>query len=231
MLQAEEKCKRNPAAPYSKKVADLDLIVKYWKTIKSGTKTGCNVSAQLEKIRKQITSPKYKTKIARQFTTEKHIRIALKEYQEAIPNAKEMRHDQLMESAKAAAKADNKSAEQHFKQMAHAENSRETFQILRNIIKPEDRSGIRQIDIPARDSNGNTMTTEDGSTKMTTITDPKEVEEAIINRNIKHFGQAKGTPFTTTNLTDIFGKDGETQATEELLQGKLPNIALLPDAV
>jgi hypothetical protein len=49
--------------------------------------------------------------------------------------------------------------------------------------------------------------------------------------NIKHFGQTEGTAFTTEALIAIFGKDGESQATDDLLQGKLPNIKHLPDSV
>ena len=230
MLQAEEKCANSPAAPYSKQLADLNLVIKYWKIIKSGIKTGKNVSVQLETIRKTI-SKENRTKLTRQYNTEKHIRTALKQYNEALPNAKEMRHEHLLESAKAAAKNDNKTVEQHFRCMAHAENSRETFRILRNIIKPEDRSGIRQIDTPVKDHHGNIINQEDGSAIMTTITDPREVEKAIIERNIEHFGQAQGTAFTSQDLIAIFGKDGESQETENLLQGKLPKIEHLPDAV
>jgi hypothetical protein len=43
MLQAEGKCANCPAAPYSKQLSDLNLVIKYWKTIKSGIKTGKNV--------------------------------------------------------------------------------------------------------------------------------------------------------------------------------------------
>jgi hypothetical protein len=136
-----------------------------------------------------------------------------------------------MESAKAAAKTDNKTVEQHYKSMAYAENSRETFQIPRNIKKPENRSGIKQIVVPAINPNGEVTTNKDGSTKMTTITDPIAVEKAIITRNIKHFGQADGTAFTTEDIIKIFGTDGESQATEDLLQGILPKIDHLPEAV
>jgi hypothetical protein len=71
------------------------------------------VSAQLESIRKKINKEN-RNKLTRQYTTGKHIRIALKAYNEALPNAKEMRHEHLMESAKAAAKTDNKAVEQHY---------------------------------------------------------------------------------------------------------------------
>jgi hypothetical protein len=40
MLQAAEKCANSPAAPYSKKLANLNLTIKYWKITKSGIKTG-----------------------------------------------------------------------------------------------------------------------------------------------------------------------------------------------
>ena len=99
MLQAEEKCAHSPAAPYSKQLADLNLVIKYWKTIKSGMKTGKNVSVQLEAIPNAI-SKENKTKLTRQYTTEKHIRIALKQYDEALPNAKDMRHEHLINQQK-----------------------------------------------------------------------------------------------------------------------------------
>jgi hypothetical protein len=230
MLQAEKTCTKCPIATYSKKLSDLNLTIKYWKTVKSGKKTGKNVSAQLNAMRQKVDKES-KIKMIKQFNIGKHIRISLKEYNDAIPNAKELRHSQLMESAMAAAKTGNKSAEQHYKSMAHAENSRETFRILRNIVKPEDRSGIRQIDIPQRDASGKIQQTTQGTDKMITISDPQEVEQAIIRRNIKHFGQADGTPFTSQALIDIFGRDGDSKATEELLQGKLPKIDHLPEAV
>jgi hypothetical protein len=103
--------------------------------------------------------------------------------------------------------------------MAHSENLKETFRILRKIIKPEDHSGMRQIDIPTRDQSRNIITRVDGSTKMTTLSDPTKVENAIIDRNIKHFGQAEGTAFTTRDLIMIFGIDGDSQATDNLIQG------------
>ena len=196
MLQAEAACAKPPGPVYSKQLSDLNSIVKYWKTVKSGIKTGRNVSNQLQTIRNKIDKQN-RSKLIQQYNTEKHIRTAIKEYNNAIPNAKEMQNKQLMESAKAAA---NKSEAQHYKSMAHAENSCETFQILQNLVKPEDRSGIRQIDIPQRNNNGKIIQTTAGTDKMITLLDPKDIEEAIILRNIQHFGQAEGTPFTTRQL-------------------------------
>jgi hypothetical protein len=65
MLQAEAKCANSLSAPYSKYLADLNLVIKYWKTTKSSIKTGRNVSAQLETIRKKISTDN-KSKLTRQ---------------------------------------------------------------------------------------------------------------------------------------------------------------------
>ena len=50
----------------------------------------------------------------------------------------------------------------------------------------------------------------------------------MIDRNIKHFGQATETPFNSTQFTDVFGMDGDSDATENLLQGILPDISEFP---
>ena len=71
----------------------------------------------------------------------------------------------------------------------------------------------------------------DGKEAWTALTDPKEIESTIIARNIKHFGQATNTPFNSKEFTDIFGIDADSDATEDLLKGVLPNIESLPDEV
>ena len=218
MLQTEAACAKSPGAEYSKQLADLNSIVKYWKTVKSGIKTGKKMLDQLQSIRMKINLQS-RSKLIQQYNTEKHIRMAIKEYNKAIPNAKEMRNEHLLEAATAAAKRGKKSEAQHYKSMAYAKNSRETYQILRNIVKPEDRSSIRQIDIPQRNETGKIMKTKENTDKLITILHPKEVENTIIQRNITHFGQADGTPFTTKDITNIFAKDGNTQATDNLLRG------------
>jgi hypothetical protein len=59
-----------------------------------------------------------------------------------------MRQQLLMEWAEAAAKNSTKTKEQHFKSMARAEATRAMFKKLKHIIKPEDKSGIKTIDVP-----------------------------------------------------------------------------------
>jgi hypothetical protein len=50
------------------------------------------------------------------------------------------------------------------------------------------------------------------------ISDPSLVEEKLLLRNIKHFGQAQGSMFVLPELQDQFDYEGVTKAVELLLQ-------------
>jgi Reverse transcriptase (RNA-dependent DNA polymerase) len=94
------------------------------------------------------------------------------------------------------------------KSLIHREESRKNFAAIRKVFKPQHGKGIISIDIPDIDNPG----------KMKTITEPVEMVTKITNRNIGHFAQADGSPFTKQELIDIFGYTGTTQASEALIQ-------------
>jgi len=52
-----------------------------------------------------------------------------------------------------------------------------------------------------------------------TITDPTEIEQYLLMRNQIHFGQAKGTPFTTEPLQSSLDWGATTTTVDELLEG------------
>jgi hypothetical protein len=60
---------------------------------------------------------------------------------------------------------------------------------------------------------------EDGTTER--ISDKLQMETSIISRNIMHFSQADGSPFTKEPLTDLFGRYGVNLESELLLDGEL----------
>jgi len=55
----------------------------------------------------------------------------------------------------------------------------------------------------------------------TTTTDPDRIAEAIIERNLRHFSQATGTPFTKHPMIDLFGPDGTNNNSDQLLSSTL----------
>lgn len=57
------------------------------------------------------------------------------------------------------------------------------------------------------------------ATSWKLVTDPAEIEQYLLLRNQLHFGQANGTPFTISPLSDEFDWCASTSSSDEVLQG------------
>ena len=189
--------------------------------------TGRNGDKILKGLKKKIPKPMHHM-LVKQNAVNTHIKKAVDNYRQAVPNATELRQEQIREWAEAAAQQGNKTMAQHFKEMANAEHTKNTFQFLKNVIKPQDRSGITRLKVPTTDENGTRILDDKGNEQWHILTDPQDIENTIIKRNILHFGQAHDTPFNSKEFIDMFGIDGDSEITEALLQGTLPDIADFP---
>ena len=89
---------------------------------------------------------------------------------------------------------------------------RKNFSVLKARLKPSRSAGIRTILIPEETINGETV--------IKIINNQPEVEATIIGRNLKHFGQSKGTPFTKENIIEAWGYQGVSEQSEQLIEGK-----------
>jgi hypothetical protein len=49
------------------------------------------------------------------------------------------------------------------------------------------------------------------------------LDTTLLDRNISHFAQAHGTPFTTESLIEIIGEDGCSNQAFEILEGQVPD--------
>lgn len=65
------------------------------------------------------------------------------------------------------------------------------------------------------------------SEELSVVDDPKQMVEALISQNKKHFLQADGTAFTTAPFKDIIGNSGTTNNAIAILNG-IPPAATLP---
>ena len=64
-----------------------------------------------------------------------------------------------------------------------------------------DKSGLKEIAIPKdKNINWNTISKHSPDDQWETITDPIQIEDYIIQRNVVHLNQAQGTPFTANPL-------------------------------
>lgn len=115
------------------------------------------------------------------------------------------------------------SAEQIIKRQEQRKQDKRLFSTLRQHFHPVTRSGIAHVLLPDKDKNGIPTDIAELAATWRTETDPTEVLEKLFTRNIQHFGQAAGTPFTTAPLVNKFGYVGVTFSGEQLIhEGTIP---------
>jgi Reverse transcriptase (RNA-dependent DNA polymerase) len=85
---------------------------------------------------------------------------------------------------------------------------------LRRIFKGTQGKGITTIEIPSKED----------PTKYTSLNTPSEMEDPLLDRNINHFGQAEGTPFTLDPLLSTYGYEGCNEFSTKLIdEGLIPD--------
>ena len=98
---------------------------------------------------------------------------------------------------------------------------REDWTSVKSTLRPKVKSGISSIEVPHLDEDGKPTDDPDKAVCWKRLTDPTEIKERLLDRNIKHFGQAEGTLFTTNDLTKHFDYEGTTTDATNLLDGNL----------
>jgi hypothetical protein len=63
---------------------------------------------------------------------------------------------------------------------------------LRGLFNPKPKSGLSNVEIPHKDIDGKETLDPDKTISWKRVTDPTSIKECLLNRNIKHFGQAEG---------------------------------------
>ena len=88
------------------------------------------------------------------------------------------------------------------------------FQRCANARGANRSGGLSNIEVP-QDPN---VPPKD-CTEWKTLDCPKEIEQALLERNRKHFGQAQGTPFTVPPLSQEINFEASTATSELILNG------------
>ena len=125
-----------------------------------------------------------------------------------IKDAKKVRDDFLDERAEAEAIAKNTDKEKVLKQIKASEESSLDFQYLSVLLGKTKSAGIQRLLIPT-----------DKEGECESIFDPEDISKQLIQRNRNHFGQAHGTPFTCSPLSDLMGWDATGDVAEGILNG------------
>jgi hypothetical protein len=138
---------------------------------------------------------------------QKEMRRARKAIKKVLSNAKTLRQDHLEDRANIAAYDGNEDKTMAICKIMRAEEQRNSWARIRRGMGRNSKSGLSHVLVENADGTSNR------------ISEKLQMEAAIISRNIEHFSQADGSPFTTTRLTDVFGRYGTNKAAEMLLDG------------
>lgn len=65
-------------------------------------------------------------------------------------------------------------------------------------FKKNIKSGINYLEIPDKDKDGNDTNDPDKAVSWEIVSDPVDINMKLIERNVKHFGQAEGTDLLLT---------------------------------
>jgi len=96
-----------------------------------------------------------------------------------------------------------------------AEETKNMFSKLRSAVNPASDLSITQLQVPT-DPNQDPKT----CSEWTTIDIPEDIIRELQLRNIKHFRQAHGTPFTVSPLSDsLHYTAAKGRHTMDILQG------------
>jgi hypothetical protein len=79
------------------------------------------------------------------------------------------------------------------------------WQTINPVFHPSQRSSLNTLNVPHLSDQSQPTDDPDKASIWKTISDPIIIEEKLLARNIKHFGQAQGSLFTTEHLQRNFG--------------------------
>jgi hypothetical protein len=145
------------------------------------------------------------------------LKLCRENHKHAIENSKELRQAFLIEQAAIATLNRNITSEAAILQLKNIEDSITTCESLRRVMKPSGyQAGLSTIKVP--NENGGFIT----------IVDPKEIEEKLLERNRKHYGQAEHTEMASETVRELMGTTGTLSFCDKVLRGEADLSAFSP---
>jgi hypothetical protein len=105
--------------------------------------------------------------------------------------------------------------------LIRAHEQKQHFAKLKHILKPKEAGGLSYILVPENFTIDKFPYDPDEVNTWESIHDQEAIQNFIRLRNLIHFGQAQGTPFTTPPLQDITWQANSMEA-KEILHGAIP---------
>jgi hypothetical protein len=222
MLHAELKCKSFNRLPWSHGLHAAMTTLYILKMQLTELRTARNMQTQIARRQLQLIEPVVLPDTLHD--TNRALRNARRRCRQVAKEAcslRKTREDERLAAFQLAnSKQDPKKVEHQF---FRALETKEMFRRLPS-IKPKSTGGLSMVKIPDPETD-NPKT----ATKWTTITDSLLVEQKILARNQRHFGQASTTPLATAKIQRLLLFGGTSSIADKLLFQKLDPRHITPD--
>jgi hypothetical protein len=208
VLEAERQC-GHTQPNHTTEVQTASQVVKYWRLKLKQVNFKINVTPLLEKITKDLPAIERALIKAQKDNAKGALNTAMASLKIIMKDSKPLQSRLLQNHPS-------------FKSM------QDNWKEIGIQMKDNSRSGITHLEVPDKDHLGNPTNDPDIAHTWKKIYDPEEIEDCILQRNIKHFGQAQGSPFTQPMITEQIGYTGTgnldpnrkygTQGTQAIIQ-------------
>jgi hypothetical protein len=213
LLSAERKCKKPQREPWSVILHEASLQVKYWRLTKAAHNNGYDATVTLAATNtllpedlQQSSDPLLTTN--QQLNTAKrnlvHQRKHAKQLRKAFLHALRERIAARKTTSKLSAKESLRCISCQLKQSSHFGN-------IKHALRPCTQSSLSKVHVTTSLTSINPDTGETEKTNHVQVIDAKaELEAHILERNKRHFTQAKGTPFTQHPLKEMHAGNAQS---------------------
>jgi hypothetical protein len=211
MLTSERKCcKRKENKLWTPELQQSNLTIQYWNVMNKSLRQGITAIHRLQQIFEKM-NPKTQAVIRDNTKTPSAaLRRAIRDHRHIMQNNAQQREDYLNKLLSEINERDSNS-QTSLKSLIYREVNRTDFFYIQTVYKGKRGKGISRIEVPKPNS----------PTEWISVTEPDQVTNHILDRNVIHFGQAKDTPFAKGNLQEVYGYKGTNDNAEKLIKEKI----------
>jgi hypothetical protein len=214
MLTSEKStCCMKDRVMWSPEIEQANFICQYWCVLYRSKKQNIDASKRINNIWEKLTEQSKLYIIDNNIAIQTVLKESLQKHSDLCKEHQQLRENHLQRKVDDFNEIDDTTEVLNIEKLIRRERRRQDHAFIRRILKNNKSKGITVIEIP--DINN--------PQHYTRITDPQQIRQLLLTRNITHFGQANDSPFCQAPLLDFFGYEGINENTIRLiLEGEIP---------
>lgn len=215
---AEKSVRRKYQTPWSPIMAKAWALIHLYKTVLSQHKNPqINNWATIHTWQKRYEGMPTELPTTLQETQTK-LKEAYQNLRKVRQQAEAHRQAHLETKAMLYATLEHRNKEKIIRQIQRAEDMKTCYNKLRYLRRDTETAGISELQIP-KDPTMDPKKCPQDQKYWNTVKVPTAIQQLLIDRNRKHFGQSHGTPLTDKDFVAEVKYDGSGTATDLILEG------------